>query len=89
MLSPCFTPTSKGIEVSILPIIPFEVVIKQGDSVALVIFLFLMTAFAETVKAEWDKHNIEKIEFKRHNNSPQSDGQITSHKARNYRRAPC
>ena len=41
--------------------IPFEVGVKQGDSVAPVIFLFLVMAFAETVEAEWDKHNIQKI----------------------------
>ena len=40
--------------------IPFEVVVKQGERVALVLFLFLMTAFVETVKAEWDKQNIKK-----------------------------
>ena len=44
--------------------IPFKVGIKQGDSVAPVLFLFLVVAFAETVKAEWDKHSIQKIEFK-------------------------
>ena len=44
--------------------IPFEVGVKQGDSVSPVLFLFLMMAFAETVEAEWDKHNIQKIEFK-------------------------
>ena len=40
--------------------------------------------FAETVEAEWDKHNIQKIEFKRHSNSTQSAGQITSHPAKNF-----
>ena len=64
--------------------IPFEVGVKQGDSVAPVLFLFLMMDFAETVEAEWDKHNIQKIEFKRHSNSPQSAGRITSHPAKNF-----
>ena len=41
--------------------IPFEVGVKQGDSVAPMLSLFLMMAFAETVEAEWDKHNIQKI----------------------------
>ena len=40
--------------------IPFEVGVKQCDSVAPVLFLILMMAFAKTVKAEWDKHNIQK-----------------------------
>ena len=30
--------------------IPFEVGLKQGDSVAPVLFLFVMMAFAETIK---------------------------------------
>ena len=41
--------------------IPFEVGVKQGDSVALVLFLFLMMAFAETIKKEWDRHGIQKL----------------------------
>ena len=44
--------------------IPFEVGVKQGDSVAPMLSLFLMMALAETVEAEWDKHNTQKIEFK-------------------------
>ena len=64
--------------------IPFKVGLKQGDSVAPVLFLFIMMAFAETVEAEWDKHNTQKIEFKRHSNSPQSSGKITSHPAKNF-----
>ena len=41
--------------------IPFEVGMKQGDSVAPVLFPFLVMAFAEAVEAEWDKHKIQKI----------------------------
>ena len=40
--------------------IPFEVDVKQGDSVAPVLLLFFMMAFAETVEAEWDNHNTKK-----------------------------
>ena len=36
--------------------IPFEVGVKQGDSVAPVLFLFLMMAFAEVIEQEWDKN---------------------------------
>ena len=50
--------------------IPFEVGVKQGDSVAPVLFLFLMMAFAEAIEQECNKNGIEKIEFKRHTNSP-------------------
>ena len=38
----------------------FEVGVKKGDSVSLVLSLFLMMEFVETVEAEWDKHNIQK-----------------------------
>ena len=64
--------------------IPFEVGVKQGDSVAPVLFLFLMMAFAETIEKEWDKHDIQRIEFKRHDNSPHSAGRLTSHPAKNF-----
>ena len=49
--------------------IPFEVGVKQGDSVAPVLFLFLMMAFAETIEKEWDRHGIQKLEF--HKRPPQ------------------
>ena len=35
--------------------IPFEVGVKQGDSVAPVLFLFLIMALAEVIEKEWDK----------------------------------
>ena len=64
--------------------IPFEVGVKQGYSVAPVLFLFLMMAFAEVIEQEWDKHGIKKIEFKRHSNSPHSAGRITSQPAKKF-----
>ena len=67
--------------------IPFEVGVKQGDSVAPVLFLFLIMTFAEVIEQEWDKHRIKKIEFKRHTNSPHSAGRVTSHPAKKNRRA--
>ena len=33
--------------------IPFEVGVKKGDSVALVLFLFIMMTFLETLEEEW------------------------------------
>ena len=38
--------------------ITFEVGVKQGDSVAPVILLFLLMAFAEVIEQEWDKNGI-------------------------------
>ena len=64
--------------------IPFEVGVKQGDSVAPGLFLCLMMAFAEVIEQEWDKQGIRKIEFKWHTNSPHSTGRATSHPAKNF-----
>ena len=35
--------------------IPFEVGVKQGDSMAPVLFIFLITGFTETLEKEWEK----------------------------------
>ena len=44
--------------------IPFEVGVKQGGSVVLVLFLFIMMAFAETLKEEWVKNYFKMIKFR-------------------------
>ena len=62
--------------------IPFEVEVKQGDSIAPVLLLFVMVAFAETIEKEWVRNVLKMIKFKRHRNSPQSSGRITSHPAK-------
>jgi len=59
--------------------IPFQVGVKQGDSIAPVIFLFIIMAFAETLEKEWIKHGLHRLEFKQHTNSRQSSGRLTSH----------
>jgi hypothetical protein len=64
--------------------IPFEVGVKQGDSVAPVLFLFIMMAFAETLEEEWVKNNLNMIQFRRKSNSPQSSGRVTSHPAKTF-----
>ncbi len=38
-----------------------EVGVQQGDNMALVLFLFLMTAFAETLQLEWKHENIKVV----------------------------
>ena len=50
--------------------IPFEIGVKQGDSVAPVVFLFVVMAFAETLEKKWVKKDLHMIRFKRQNNSP-------------------
>ena len=54
--------------------IPFQVGVKQGDSIAPVLFLFIDMAFAETLEDEWIKHGLQRLTFCRHSNSPQSLG---------------
>lgn len=34
---------------------------RQGDNMAPVLFLFLMSAFAETLEEEWKRHDIEVV----------------------------
>jgi hypothetical protein len=36
-----------------------EVGVRQGDNVSLVIFLFIMSAFAETLEKEWKQSGLE------------------------------
>ena len=64
--------------------IPFEVGLKQGDSVAPVLFLFIMIEFSETIEKEWVRNELKMIKFKRHSNSPQSSGRITSHPEKTF-----
>ena len=45
--------------------IPLEVGLKQGDSFAPVLFLFIMMAFAETIEKEWVRNDLKIITFKR------------------------
>ena len=42
--------------------------VRQGDCMAAVLFLFLITAFAETLTDEWEKHGITKPKFSRRTN---------------------
>ena len=49
--------------------IPFKVLVKQGDSVAPFLFLFIMMEFAETLEKEWVRNRLQIIKFKRQNNS--------------------
>ena len=59
--------------------IDFKVGVKQGDSVASVLFLFIVMAFAKTLEKEWTLNGLTKAKFSRNNNSPLSDGQLISH----------
>jgi hypothetical protein len=54
-----------------------EVGVRQGDNVSLVIFLFLMSAFAETLEKEWQSSNLPQTTLK--NITNMNEGQLTGH----------
>ena len=60
--------------------IPFHVGVKQEDSMAHVLFLFIIMGFAETLEKEWLKNDLTSLQSRSHDNSPLSKGCITSHK---------
>ena len=64
----------------------FKVGVKQVDSVAPVLFLFIVMAFADTLEKEWMINGLTNAEFSRDNNSPLSDGQLISHQPQSFSR---
>jgi hypothetical protein len=54
-----------------------EVGVRQGDNMSLVIFLLLMSAFAETLEKEWKQSNLPEAIFNNVTNA--SKGQLTGH----------
>ena len=54
--------------------IDFKVGVKRGESVAPVLFLFIVMAFAETLEKEWTLNGLTKAKFSRDKNLPLSDG---------------
>jgi hypothetical protein len=57
--------------------IDHEVGMRQGDSMSLVIFLFLMSPFAETLEKEWKQSGLPEPIFKNVTNL--CKGQLTGH----------
>jgi hypothetical protein len=62
-----------------------EVGVRQGDNVSSVIFLFLMSAFAETLEKEWKQSGLPEATFKNVTNA--SKGQLTGHLKSSAKRA--
>ncbi len=52
---------------------------RQGDNMAPVLFLFLMTAFAQTLELEWKKIGIPILSVMTAGNEHLADGKICSH----------
>jgi hypothetical protein len=59
--------------------IPQEVGVRQGDNMALSLFLFLMTAFAETLELEWKREKIEIVTVMTAADNQIQEGQLCSH----------
>ena len=69
--------------------IPQDVGVRQGNNMAPVLFLFLMSDFSESLDALWEDNGLEKVKLKR----PSEDdfeigkGIIKSHKPNQYKSA--
>ena len=59
--------------------IDFKVGVKQGYSMALVLFLFLIMALSETLEDKWTDLGLSKAQFSHKENSPRSTGQLLIH----------
>ena len=60
--------------------INFKVGVKQVDSMAPVIFMFLMMAFSKTLEDKWTALGLIKAQFACKDNSPRSTVQLVSHR---------
>ncbi|KAL7552342.1 hypothetical protein ACHAWF_015574 [Thalassiosira exigua] len=67
-----------------------EVGARQGDNMAPVLFLFLMTAFAESLEVVWKRNNIEGVTLKSvaEDDFAQGKGAIKSHTIAQYQARP-
>ena len=61
--------------------IPQTVGVRQGDNLSPVLFLFVMSAFAEALENEWGKNGMHEAEFARvsHDNLDNKIGKIPGH----------
>jgi hypothetical protein len=59
--------------------IPQDIGVRQGDNMALVLFVFLMTAFAETLELKWKREKIEVVTVMTAADDQIREGQLCSH----------
>ena len=69
-------------------VIPQTIGVRQGDNLSPVIFLLLMTAFAEILEAKWTIAKIDKIQFNHCNldTNSLSTGRLTGHNTKRTNR---
>ncbi len=68
--------------------IPQEVGVQQGNNMAPVLFLFLVTAFAESLKMEWKCENIKVDTVMTATDDQIQHGQLCSHTTKMFRSCP-
>jgi hypothetical protein len=54
--------------------IPYSVGVKQGNAMALVLFIILMQAMAERLEEEWETADIQSVDFRHFKDSPKHRG---------------
>ena len=66
-----------------------DVGVRQGDNMAPVLFLFLMSGFVESLDALWEENGLEKVKLKRPSEDDFENGKgiIKSHKPSQYKSA--
>ena len=64
--------------------ITFKSGVKQGYIMVSVLFLFIIMTFSKTLEKYWIKHDLHKLQLRRHDNSPRSAGIIYSHPRRSF-----
>ena len=66
--------------------IELKVGVKQVESVAPVLFLFIVLAFSKTLEKEWTCNALTNAKFSRNKSSPLSDGRLIRHQTRSFDR---
>ena len=51
---------------------------------ALVLFLFMVIAFTETLEKEWVTSGLQMVTFRQHTHSPRDVGRLTGHKKKYF-----
>ena len=58
--------------------------VRQGDLMALVLFLFMVIVFSKTLEKEWIKANLNMVNLRQYTHSPCDVGKLTGHKKKSF-----